>query len=93
VTTTRRTVVYRGPATGAAAFVEMLDQQGVVVAYDSPFETRSTFDNPEAVTIYYLCTASDLAINAAQAQFEGSQYAHAGSVTVQSSTDEVHNGK
>jgi len=63
-------VVYRGPATGAAAFVEMLDQQGVVVAYDPPFETRSTFDNPEldqAAGIISVTAPSGLAVLAVPA--------------------------
>lgn len=93
MTTSRRTLIYRGPANGAAAFVEMLERHGVVVAYDPPFKTRSTFDSPEAVTIYYRCTAPVLAIDAARAQFAKSRYAHAGSVTIESSTDEVPNGK
>jgi hypothetical protein len=92
VSTQPRTVVYRGRLSGATAFREMLENHGVDVAYDPPLHTRNIVGDPEAVTIYYLCTAPDDTIDAAKAQFAMSRDAGAGSVTVESSDPEARNG-
>lgn len=80
----RRTVIYRGPAQGAIAFVEALDRHRVKVAYDPPFESRSQFENPEAVTIFYHLTAPERLIERATADFERSGFARVAYLTHES---------
>jgi hypothetical protein len=77
--------------TGAIAFVQMLDKHGVGVAYDPPFDSRSSLGDPNAVIIYYHLTAADDVINAVRVEFERSPHADAGSVTPETSHDEAQN--
>jgi hypothetical protein len=88
----RRTLIYRGPASGGVALVEILDSLRLTVAYDPPLESRSQIDNPDAVTIFYHCTGPVSSIHAARARFERSGYGRTASLTLDPPGDDAQNG-
>ncbi len=60
-----RTLRYTGSPTFAGLFAQTLRDEGVVVEYEPPFERRDAASMVEAVTVFFICRGSEVAIKAA----------------------------